>query len=102
MFQFLEEGVGEASEIPCMFNILRAPGVAIDYDRINVDFVAGDGVRTALFNVDDCGHDMGGWRYDNSPRPQQILLCPDVCVQVDDVVEVELGCDIRKGERQPL
>jgi hypothetical protein len=96
IFQELDEQVNVGEDIPCTFRIPEAPGVAIDFNRVNVDFVGADGTRRPLINVDDCAEDPGGWRYDNPSNPTRILLCPDSCGTLDGDVEVEFGCEIRK------
>jgi hypothetical protein len=96
IFDELTERVETGSQIPCAFRIPEAPGVIIDYQRVNVDFVQPDGTRIPLFNVDDCATDPRGWYYDNPVMPTQILLCPEACGDIEGDVEIELGCEIRK------
>ena len=96
IFQQLDEQVNVGEVIPCTFRIPEAPGIMIDFNRVNVDFVDGSGIRTPLVNVDDCSEDPSGWRYDNPVMPTSILLCQNSCGAQSGDVEVEFGCEIRK------
>jgi hypothetical protein len=96
IFDQLNERVESGSAIPCLFDIPEPVGAVIDFQRVNVDFVDGSGMRTPLYNTDDCAMNPTGWRFDDPAMPQRIVLCPDVCGDLDGEVEVEFGCDIRK------
>jgi hypothetical protein len=96
LFEGLEEEVQAGAGIPCAFDIPEVRGAVVDPERVNVDFVAPDGTRTALFNVDDCAAHPGGWRFDDPEDPTRLILCPDACGEIEGEVEVEFGCEIRK------
>lgn len=97
LFAALNEEVAAAAEIPCAFDIPEVRGAVVDPARINVSFVGLDGMRTELFNVDDCAEDAQGWRFDDPISPQRVLLCPNACGAIAGEVEIEFGCDIRKA-----
>ena len=96
LFDGLREQVEVGARIPCAFQIPELPGAVVDPARVNVVFVAPDGTRTDLFNVDDCAAHPDGWRFDNPEAPTRVLLCPDACGAIEGDVEVEFGCEIRK------
>lgn len=96
IFRGLNERVEQGSAIPCAFDIPQPVGAVIDFDRVNVDFVNLDNTRRPLFYADDCVANPSGWQYDNPEMPTRILLCPDVCGELEGEVEVEFGCDMRK------
>jgi len=96
IFAGLEERVRTGNEIPCTFIIPTPVGAVIDFDRVNVDFVAEDGARTPLVYSDDCGAHPNSWRYNNPEAPIAIELCPGSCGAIEGDVEVEFGCDMRK------
>jgi len=96
IFTGLNERVEQGSAIPCAFDIPEPVGAVIDFERVNVDFVDPDGARRELFYAEDCVANPSGWQYDNQAMPTRILLCPDVCGELEGEVEVEFGCDMRK------
>ncbi len=92
-----DRGLVGGADIPCTFRIPQAPGITIDFNRVNVDVVAPDGTRSPLVNVDDCTEDPQGWRYDDPMMPTRNLLCPGSCGALEGDVEVEFGCESRKA-----
>ena len=44
----------------------------------------------------DCATVNGGWYYDDPVSPTQIMVCPDVCQQIQSAdtaeVNIEFGC----------
>ena len=96
IFASLHERVEAGSAIPCAFDIPEPVGAVIDFERVNVDFVNPDGSRRELFYTDDCVANPSGWQYDDPAMPRRILLCPEVCGELEGEVEVEFGCDMRK------
>lgn len=75
-------------------------GEAIDYDKVNLRFTAGDGTTSDIPYVGDasqCG--SGGWFYDDPSAPKMIHVCPETCstfkADGEGEVNVVLGCKRR-------
>jgi Mg-chelatase subunit ChlD len=88
-----------AAQIPCELKIPPSPeGEVLDYERLNIDFVDGQGTThdvLAVPSADDCG-DGDGWHYDDPSNPSTVQLCNKTCALVEGDVkgrlEFALGC----------
>jgi hypothetical protein len=94
----------QKSFIKCNINVpvAKAGGPAIDYAKVNVDYINGSNVDTALVKVKndaDCGSTQYGWYYDNDVTPTKILLCASACAMAqtdpNGRIQTVLGCDTR-------
>lgn len=72
------------------------PGVQFDPTKINVTY---DGVQ---LGYDPACATAEGWRFDDPAMPTQIVLCPELCAQVQNDPDRELtlgfGCDREPAE----
>jgi len=100
VFDALAQAVIEASGLACVWDIpAPPPGQRFDRARVNVQYSTQAWAPATLLQVPNpnaCA-DRGGWYYDNSLAPQQILVCPSTCAafqnQWDAEVQVLFGCE---------
>ena len=87
--------------LACEFNIPPPPeNKKLDPDRVNVNYVPGDGGAPETIpraaNAADC-NGLPGWYYDNLAAPTKILLCPETCdlLQKDGKAKLDVvfGCE---------
>ncbi len=87
--------------LACEFAIPPPPeGEKLDSERVNVNYVPGDGSAPETIpraaNAADCGN-LPGWYYDNAAKPTKILLCPGTCemLQQDGKAKLDVlfGCE---------
>ena len=91
-----------AEYVACNLRIPEVPAgePALDFDEINVNYIAGGGELQELGYDADCAQGTG-WQYpgDNRVDPGWIELCPDLCAAVQaDVqaeLEIQVGCVTR-------
>ena len=94
--------VGQASPLPCSFDVLslEAPaGESRDFNKVNVNLTE-NGVVQTIGRVSDAGScptDIPAWYYDDPAAPTMINLCPLACDTVQGAaqgarVTVVLGC----------
>jgi hypothetical protein len=78
-----------------------APGLHIDYDKVNVTFSDPDTMSQTQFvyvgSQADCAKAPNtGWYYDDPMNPTQVVLCDGACEQVRDSdnghVDIVFGC----------
>lgn len=100
VFTEMEQTVMENRSLDCELDIPEAPlGYAFDAEKINVDYIPGDGRSEERFyrvnTAADCGAG-GGWYYDDPANPTRINLCEASCDTVDGdfdgTLEVWFGC----------
>jgi hypothetical protein len=98
IFEDIAMGVIAGVPVVCEFDIPAPPeGSVLDLDAIRVTYRSGDLVRAMLSRVDGVGACTGeGWYFDDPVSPTQMVLCPDVCrdVQADPEanLDIALGC----------
>jgi hypothetical protein len=83
--------------ITCRYDIPTQAGRAIDPTLVNVQTTRG-GMHATIGKVSDasaCGA-LGGWYYDDSARPRQVILCQQSCdllrAAPESTVEILYGC----------
>ncbi len=69
-------------------------------DAVEVKFTKGDGSTVSLSRVADASACVpGAWHYDNNQNPNQIILCPATCQEVqadpNGKIKVLLGCAVK-------
>jgi hypothetical protein len=100
--------VGQATvahPVPCTYKVPAPPaGQTLDPTLVNVSFKDGNGSANGVYKVDSkakCDAKLGGWYYDSTAAPSEILLCEATCSAVttakDANVSVEFGCASRSG-----
>lgn len=85
--------------LTCEFQIpAPEPGLAIDFDRVNVVFTT-DKARNLIYVGDRAGcakAPNSGWYYDDPMMPTRVILCDNVCDYVRTTntgrVDIEFGC----------
>jgi hypothetical protein len=98
IFEEIAMGVVAGVPVVCEFEVPDPPmGSMLDLDEIRVTWRSGDVVRAMLERVDGMGACTGnGWYFDDPVAPTQIVLCPDVCRDVqadpDAQMDIALGC----------
>ncbi len=85
--------------VSCNIEIPLPPvGTAFIPEQVNVDIGSGGGERTRLSYAPSC-ESPDGWRYDDPAAPATIVLCNDVCTNVQRdataTLSVEFGCERR-------
>ncbi len=96
----------QKSYITCNIDVPKATaaGTAVDYTKVNVDYINGSNADTPLVKDPGCtktntSTTQFGWQYDNDAAPTKILLCASACsmVQADPNgrIQTVLGCDTR-------
>lgn len=98
IFEEIAMGVVAGVPVVCEFAVPEPPmGSTLDLDAIGVTYLSGMTVVSALTRVsgvDACT--ATGWYFDDPAAPTQIVLCPDVCsdVQADPEarMDIALGC----------
>lgn len=95
------ENMVEGTDVVCEWALPEPPmGTDLDTDEVNVRFTNTAGVATELGKVpsaEECANFARGWYYDNEISPKTVLVCPDVCSQiqqggVNTQVDILLGC----------
>jgi hypothetical protein len=91
------------NSISCSFAIPEPSGLAaIDYSKVNLSYVAGNGSvqnlrRTSNGAAATCSGTTLGWYYDNPAAPQAVTLCSSTCnaLQQDAnaKIQVAFGCE---------
>jgi hypothetical protein len=88
-------------DLLCEWELPDPPtGTTLDTASINVRFTNTAGVATELGKVQsaaDCDMFARGWYYDNEAAPQKVLVCPDVCTQIQEggvntQIDLLFGC----------
>ena len=96
----------QKSYITCNIDVpkAQASGAAIDFAKVNVDYINGSNVDTQQVKDPGCtitntSTTQFGWQYDNDAAPTKILLCASACsmAQADPNgrIQTVLGCDTR-------
>lgn len=89
--------------IACEYTIPEPTSGTLQYDKVNVEYAAGEEPRTTIPYVASssaCDDDQGGWYYDQDPQeggtPTRIILCEQSCQMLQGhektVVSIRLGC----------
>ena len=85
--------------VPCSYAMPVLPqGPPLDLGRLNIYRWDTSGVSHVVANVGDpsrCNTGSGGWYYDPSENPTDMLLCPATCASVQASfagVSITLGC----------
>jgi hypothetical protein len=92
-----------AGALPCDYKLPVPATGTPDYNKVNVQFIRGNGASTTFFYVKNqagCDATTGGWYYDVDPAsgatPTRVLLCPASCTLVKSDaggrVDVVQGC----------
>lgn len=84
------------ASLTCEYAIPDPPaGKALDYEKVNVQFIPEGGAAQTLPYSADCAN-AGGWRYDDASAPTIILLCDGACATAKadpkGKIDVVLGC----------
>jgi hypothetical protein len=68
-----------SSLLGCTYQLPTPPaGQTLDITKVNVNYTPASGAAQTLAYSADCSN-KGGWHYDNTASPTQILLCDDMC-----------------------
>lgn len=101
LFTELRDAVVVSAALPCLFSVPAAPaGMTFDRDLVNVVFTPDAGIERTIPRVDGpsaCAA-RGGWYYDDSASPSEILLCSATCDEVGTTttagrIDIALGCE---------
>ncbi|MDQ3032620.1 MAG: hypothetical protein M3Y87_09405 [Myxococcota bacterium] len=98
IFEEIAMGVVAGVPVVCEFDVPAPPeGSMLDLDEIRVTWRSGDVVRSMLDRVEGMATcTANGWYFDDPVAPTQIVLCPDVCRDVqadpDAQMDIALGC----------
>ena len=78
---------------------MPAPGLVIDYTKVNVTFTKDNKQEPLAFVSDASGCAAApdnGWYYDDPQKPTKVILCDQTCQRVRDgssgEVDVVFGC----------
>lgn len=95
--------IGQATvskPLPCTFELPPPPtGQKLDPAKVNVKFTTSNKDTIDIFKVekDACDAAVGGWYYNDSTPPTEVLLCKSTCDTVSAAtganMTVEFGCD---------
>lgn len=89
------------ASMDCEFKLPNG-GTGLDYNQVNVLYVAHDKQKYDLYYVGSpnaCDPNIGGWYYDVDPKggtPTKIVLCPQNCGFIQGYggsVEIKIGCE---------
>ena len=68
-----------ASLLGCTYTLPNPPaGQTLDISKVNVNYTPANGALQTLPYSADCSN-KGGWHYDNTAAPKEILLCDEMC-----------------------
>jgi hypothetical protein len=87
----------KAAALGCTFPLPAPPNRAIlDLNAVNVDYTPAGEASTTLPYSKDCAN-TGGWHYDDTTAPTEIVMCPRACNTLQDDttgghVDVIFGC----------
>jgi hypothetical protein len=96
------------SPVPCRFEIPEPPsgGEVIDPNKVQVAYLPASGTPEEvprLGSADACNDQRavnGGWYFDNSSDPRNILVCPCTCSRFGaGQVDIRIGCEPQVGIR---
>jgi len=87
--------------LACEWDIPEPPkGQAFDPTKVNVEYSVNGGPMQPLGMVQsaaECANVNGGWYYDNPADPKKILVCPDVCTEIQNAdpasMSIKFGCN---------
>jgi hypothetical protein len=98
----LVENVVKTALLSCIWDIPPVPmGETLDPDQVNVSYTL-DGMTRDLGRVAseaDCTKAKDAWYYDDPGDPTQILVCPDVCDEIQAAaggsqqIDIQVGCE---------
>jgi hypothetical protein len=95
------------ADLVCEWPLPTPPsGTTLDSETVNVRFTNTAGVATELGKVPspaECSMFARGWCYDNEEEPTKVLVCPDVCSQIQEggvntKIDILLGCKTKPAE----
>ncbi|NUO52454.1 MAG: VWA domain-containing protein [Polyangiaceae bacterium] len=95
--QFLEAmNTIRNAAVPCIYEIPPPPdGELEDFNKVNVEYLAGGmdpGVQIPkVAGPADCPPSGLGWYYDDEAAPEEIILCPATCDEVQSDLTAELN-----------
>jgi len=100
VWDVMSQQVIQNATLACQWDIPAPPdGEQFVADLVNVALSINGGPASSLGQVSspaDCATVNGGWYYDDPVSPTQIMVCPDVCQQIQSAdtaeVNIEFGC----------
>lgn len=102
-FDDVASAVTRSSRIDCTIPLPSPPDdMLLDPNRVNVVIRSADGTTSTVGRVPDAAacDARGGWHYDASTPPTQLILCPATCEAAREAlsapgtgIEVLFGCD---------
>lgn len=96
----LKNAVGNiaSSLLGCSYGLPAPPsGQTLDLNKVNVNYTPPGAATQTLAYSGDCSN-KGGWHYDSTTAPSQIILCDDACNTAKSAagakLDVIFGCSI--------
>ncbi|MBV1862312.1 MAG: hypothetical protein KUG77_28085 [Nannocystaceae bacterium] len=87
------------TSLACEYDIpAPPPGHIFEPDKVNVDYDDGDGLQVVgnVAAAGDCASVVGGWYYDDTLDPEQVVMCPQTCTRFEELreasIEIRFGC----------
>lgn len=103
VFNELAKGVVAAAKLSCSWEIPPPPeGQSFDANLVNVTYTSGSGDTEDFFYASDpakCDPDQGGWYYDSTTEPKNVIACPSTCTKIQadakGQIDILFGCATR-------
>jgi hypothetical protein len=93
------------TKLACEWDIPMPPsGMTLDPDQVNVRYTSGNTTRDLgrVASAAECSQFTDGWYYDDPANPTKILVCPDVCTEIEGAgigvtqrMDILFGCASR-------